>query len=140
MVYGDIKTINIYCGTKVYTFVADGYMHGNIIKPYDANDKRLLEDIYNEFDKNTRNTAFWAETIQSAERRSGGDSGVSRRGRPSFDDILLEDQSNSYTAGNNERVRQTFETEEEIDELLKKLRAMMMVRALHLYSSKLSSL
>ena len=92
-----------------------------------SKNKKLLNERrfkYGRINENTGIASLWAETIRDAERGSGGNIGISQRGRPITDDRLLGTSSERYSSGNNERIRQTHETKEEIDEIVKKLREM----------------
>ena len=123
MTDGEIKTVYV-CG---YIFEADGYMHGHILAPYNEKTKKLLKERrlkYGRINEDTEIASVWSETVRNAERGSGSDIGVPRRGRSSSDDRLLGASSERHSSGNNERVRQTFETKEEIDEIVKSLREM----------------
>lgn len=124
MVDGEIRTIYV----SGYIFEADGYMHGRILAPYNSKTKKLLGERrfeYERIDEDREIATVWFETVQDAERGSGGDIGVSRRGRSSADDRLLGESLERHSSGDNERVRQTLETKAEIDEIVKKLREMM---------------
>jgi hypothetical protein len=127
MADGEIRNIIIYSTAKVYVFRADGYMHGEMITSFSANNKQMLEDIANEYDKidqSSENASLWAETFQSDEGGRGGNSGIYGRGRSDSFDTLYEDASGSHTSGDPERERPALRTKEEIDEIIKKLRDM----------------
>ena len=125
MAEGEIRTVYV----SGYIFEADKYMHGRILAPYNSKTKKLLEERrvgYERIDEDRKIATVWVETVQDAERGSGGDIGVSRRGRGSItDDSLLGESSERHSSGDNERVRQTLETKAERDEIVKNLRKMM---------------
>ena len=123
MTEGEIRTF--YIGGYIYE--ADGYMHGRILAPYNQNTKKLLQERifrYERIDEDGETATLWSETVQNAERGSGGDIGVPRGRRSGADDRLLDTSSRSNASGDNERVRTSFETKEEADEIVKKLREM----------------
>ena len=116
-------------------------MHGHILAPYSKKQKafeRKKVFKYGRINENTGIASLWAETIRYAERGSGGNIGISQRGRPITDDRLLGTSSGRYSSGNNERIRQTHETKEEIDEIVKKLREIKLVPNFNLDNAKTS--
>ena len=130
MADGETRTIHIYCRNKVYTFVASGYMQGYIsmsefVNVIEARKRRFEEYYGNDFDSNGAIASLWAEPIPDQQGRQTDDAWISsgRRGS-TFDDSLLEDTSNSGREGNNERVRENTYSQEEVDEIVKQLRAL----------------
>ena len=127
MVDGEVRTVWIYSTAKVYLFRADGYMHGDVIRSFSADNKQMLEDIGNEYDKidqSTENASLWSETVQSDEGGLRSYSSVFGRGRSDPSDTLYEDSSGSDTSRYTERERPNPRTKEEVDEIVKKLRDM----------------
>ena len=123
MTEGEIRTVYV----SGYIFEADKYMHGHILAPYSENTKNLLKErqfAYERIDEDRETATLWSETIQNAERGGSGDIGSPRGRRSSADDKLLSDPSERYTSRYTERERQTFETKEEADEIVKNLREM----------------
>ena len=121
MYEGEIRTIYI----SGYIFEADGYMHGHILAPYNEKTKKLLEakeSGYSEINKDREGASVWTEAVQYAENGSRGNSDLSGRSRSSADDTLLSTSSRRDSSGNNERVWQTFKTEEELDRIVKQLK------------------
>lgn len=124
MTKGEIRTIFV----SGYVFEADGYMHGEVLGPYDSKTKKMLEaksNRYDEIDKNRGYASLWSESkVWNAERGDGSDSDLSYRRRSSADDRLFDESSERNASGDNERIRQTVKTEAEIDEIVNKLRQM----------------
>ena len=124
MTKGEIRTIYV----SGYVFEADGYMHGEVLGPYNSKTKKMLEaksNRYDEIDKNRGYASLWSEIeVWNAERGVGSDSDLSYRRRSSADDRLFDESSERNASGDNERIRQTVKTEAEIDEIVNKLRQM----------------
>ena len=121
MVEGEIRTIRVVG----YIFEADGYMHGRMLAPYNEKTKKLLEvkeSGYDEIDENGETVGLWSQAVQNAEQGRSSDIGVSRRGRSGADDRLLGTSSERDSSGNNERVRETFETKEETERIVSQLK------------------
>ena len=121
MVEGEIRTIRV----GGYIFEADGYMHGHMLAPYNENTKKLLEvkeSGYDEIDENGETVGLWSQAVQNAEQGRSSHIDVSRRGRSGADDRLLGTSSERDSSGNNERVRETFETAEEAERILSQLK------------------
>ena len=121
MVEGEIRTIRV----GGYIFEADGYMRGRMLAPYNENTKKLLEvkeSGYDEIDENGETVGLWSQAVQNAEQGRSSDIDVSRRGRSGTDDRLLGTSSGRDSSGNNERVRETFETKEEAERILSQLK------------------
>ena len=130
MADGETRTIHIYCRNKVYTFVASGYMEGYIsmsefVNVIEARKRRFEEYYENDFDSNGAVVSLWAEPIPNQPGGQTDDAWIpSGRGGSTFDDSLLEDTSNSERERNNERVRENTYSQEEIDGIVKQLRAL----------------
>ena len=130
MADGETRTIHIYCRNKVYTFVASGYMEGYIsmsefVNVIEARKRRFEEYYENDFDSNGAVVSLWAEPIPNQPGGQTDDAWIpSGRGGSTFDDSLLEDTSNSERERNNERVRENTYSQEEVDEIIKQLRAL----------------
>ena len=78
---------------------------------------------YDEIDKNRGYASLWSESeVRNAERGVGSDSDLSHRRRSSADDRLFDESSERNASGDNERIRQTVETEAGIDEIVNNLR------------------
>ena len=123
MTDGEIRIIYV----NGYIFEADGYMRGRILAPYNEKTKKLLEVEESKYDRindDREIASVWTEAIQNAERGSGSDSGISRRGRSGADDRLLGEASERDSSGDNERVWTNPRTKEDYDEIIKKLREM----------------
>ena len=121
MYEGEIRTLYI----SGYIFEADGYMHGHLLTPYNEKTKKLLEakeSGYNKIDKDREGASVWTKAVQHAEQGSSGNSNLSERRRSSSDDTLLGTSSGRNASRNNERVWQTFKTEEEIDRIVQQLK------------------
>ena len=128
MTEGETRTVYIYAG-NVYAFRADGYMHGELVgsvTPTELKDKLASRKEYkNAIDTDTETANLWSKPIPDIGRGPGGDISVLEgRGRSTSNDTLSEDSSERYTARYTERERQTFETKEEIDDVVNKLREM----------------
>ena len=122
---GEIRTVYIYAG-NVYVFRADGYMHGEMITSYVTNNQ-MLEEIQNEYDRidqSAESASLWIEDVQSDEGGRNSYGGILGGGRSDSSDTLYEDPYERYTSRYTERERQAFETKEEADEIVKKLREM----------------
>ena len=130
MADGDYKLLYIRCYDKIYCFSADGYMRGRIVHSKYVNKKKNKERSIDEYSRTWINkdreiASLWAEPVQGEQGGYEGDSAIlGGRGRSDSYDTLSEDPSERYTARYTERERQTFETKEEIDEIVKKLREM----------------
>ena len=127
---GDSKTIHIYCRDKVYTFVANGYMKGYIsmsepVEKLNVSKRRFAEYYENNIDSNRTTVSLLSQPISNQSGRQVGDALFSsgRRG-PVIDDSFSKDSSDSTRAGYNERVRENTYSEEEIDEIVRRLREM----------------
>lgn len=135
MADGEVRTIYV----SGYIFEADGYMHGRIIAPYNDKTKIFLEvarSEKNRINKDTEIASVWTESVRNAERGSSSDSGVPRRGRSSSDDRLLGTSSERNSSRDNERVRSTYETKEEIDTIVQKLKELYGLNEETQYSSR----
>ena len=53
------------------------------------------ESKYDRINDDRESASVWTEAIQDAERGSGSDSGISRRGRSGADDRLLGEHQNA---------------------------------------------
>ena len=127
MTEGEIRTICIWSTSKVYVFEADGYMHGEIINSFIPDNVHNLEEIKNEYHKineSSKNAYLRAENVRGGEGRRSSNSGVFGRRRSNSTDSLLKNSSERNSSGDNERIWQTTQTEEEIDEIVNKLRQM----------------
>ncbi len=121
MADGEVRTIYV----SGYIFEADGYMHGHIIAPYNETTKKLLKERraeYGRINENTEIASVWSETIRNAERGSVSNIDVPQRGRPSSDDRLFSTPSERNASRDNERIRSTYETKEEVDAIVQKLK------------------
>ena len=119
----DGETKNIY--VVGYIFEATGYLQGEIIAEYSNKTKHLLEvnrSDYNTIGEDKETVALWVENVRDADRRSGSDSDLSNGGRPSSDDRLLASQSKRNSSRDNERIREAFETKEEVERIVKQLK------------------
>lgn len=124
---GEIRTVYIYCATKVYAFKAYGYMHGEMIEtctPDEYNDKiKSRKEYKNELDTDRKTADLWSKPISDFRRGSGSDISVfERRGRPASDDTLSEDSLGRYTSRYTERERQNFATKEEVKRIVGELK------------------
>ena len=114
----DWPQYNLYTAT-------DEFIRDVPIAPYNDKTKKLLEvarSEKNRINKDTEIASVWTESVRNAERGSSSDSGVPRRGRSSSDDRLLGASSERNSSRDNERIWSTYETKEEVDAIVQKLK------------------
>ena len=99
-----------------------------MIKSVSANDNQLAEEIKYEFkqtDQSAKTADLWNEAVQSRTGRLHGDnSALGGRGGSDIAVGLSDNTSSSDTARDTERERVAYRTEEEYDEIVKKVREM----------------
>ena len=127
MADGDYKLISIKCHDKIYYFGADGYMSGRIVHSKDVNGYKAKEKGIDEYsrawiNKDREIASLWAESVQGEQRGYEDDSDSIGRGRSNSFGTLSEDPYERYTSRYTERDRATFESKEEIDEIIRQLR------------------
>ncbi len=125
---GEIRTVTIYCPQKIYVFEANGYMRGDIITSYfsdsthtrtsevknyvrnNINEDREIDDSW------SKGLSYRGERYRNYSDSLGGGVGAAA------DDRLSNSQSTSDSAGYTERIRSTYETNEETSRILKELK------------------
>lgn len=125
---GEVRTFYIWATENVYVFRADGYMHGEMIRSYNGNDPQALEDFNNEYDRidqDAETSAIWTEASENWKDQQRIDSVLYEgRRRPTSNDTLSAGASKSDRTGDTEREWTNPRTEEEIHEIVNKVREM----------------
>jgi hypothetical protein len=124
---GEVRTLVILgADSQAYCFKADGYMHGKMIKTFEADNKEILESILNEYDtidQSAEDAALWTEAFQSNKGGIGSSGSIFERGQSDFANTLYADTPERYGTRNNERSGQNYQYDRaELDETIKKLK------------------
>ena len=127
MVDGEVRTIYITSTSKIYAFRADGYMHGEMIANFSQFEyEKLIEarkEYLNEVNSDRKTADLWITPISDIGTESRGDISLSEgRGRTASDDLLLKNTSERNGTRDIEREWTNPRTEEEYDEIIRKLR------------------
>lgn len=124
---GEVRLVEVNGASRIYLFIADGYMSGTMYRS--ISNKRLglyrkfREDFYNGVEQNREGDALWAEFDTD---KAGTDldvfSGFGYAGKTVSDDLFFEETSGS----NGERYKASGGThnysDSEIDDLIRKAR------------------
>ena len=126
---GETRMLYIFGNNKVYSFEANGYMHGNMIETLSLSEYKSRyenrKEYKNEINTDRKTADLWIKPIPDIRGESDSDISVyERRGRSATNDSLSQNASGSNRTRDTERVRTNPYTEAEIDEILRKLRKM----------------
>lgn len=136
---GEVRVVHIVTGSGVYFFAADGYMHGRILeKATDSDSFNQLEEKYNESISGTFDS--WLEDFGVGERRRNWNNGFTQYAGKSERIVSLDDSNvstkqrtvddaESYLQSLADRGidRLTYESDEEADLIIDKLRESLYV-------------